>query len=162
LIYKKIENCIGDICKFLIPIKREYYNGNGSKIAICTLSSIKLLAEISSDIGLMNNVVLVGRLLSENKGIDKIIKYCITNKELEHLVVCGKDGRGHIAGHSIIALWENGITRDGKIIKSKSPYPQLDSSYEDVETFRGRVTIHNLIEEMDLNRIKSYVDGIIQ
>ena len=162
MIYKKIENCIGDICKFLIPIKQEYYNGNGRKIAICTLSSIKLLAEISNDIELMNNVVLVGRLLSENKGIDKIIKYCITNKELEHLVVCGKDAHGHIAGHSIIALWENGITRDGKNIKSKSPYPQLDSSYEDVETLRGRITIHNLIEEMDLNRIKSYVEGIIQ
>ena len=110
----------------------------------------------------MNNIAIVGRLLSENKGIDKIIEYCIANKELVHLVVCGKDVYGHIAGDSIIALSENGITRDGKIIKSKSPYPHLDSSFEDVETFRGRVTIHNLIEEMDLNRIRSFVDGIIQ
>lgn len=162
LIYKKIENCIGEICKFLIPIKQEYYKGDGSKIAICTLSSIKLLTEISNDNRLMNNVAIVGRLLSENKGIDKIINYCIADKEIVHLVVCGKDGHGHRAGDSIIALSENGITREGKIIKSKSPYPHLDSSYEDVETFRGRVTIHNLIEEMDLNRIKSYVDGIIQ
>jgi tetrahydromethanopterin S-methyltransferase subunit A len=104
LIYKKIENCIGEICKFLIPIKQEYYKGNGSKIAICTLSSIKLLTEISNDTRLMNNVAIVGRLLSENKGIDKIIKYCIANKELRHLVVCGKDGYGHRAGDSIIAL----------------------------------------------------------
>jgi tetrahydromethanopterin S-methyltransferase subunit A len=162
LIYKKIENLIGEICKFLIPIKQEYYMGNGSKIAICTLSSIKLLTEISSDIRLMNNVAIVGRLLSENKGIDKIINYCIENKELVHLVVCGKDGLGHRGGDSIIALSENGITRDGKIIKSKSPYPHLDSSYKDVETFRDRVTIHNLIEETDLNLIKSYVDRIIQ
>lgn len=110
----------------------------------------------------MNNVAIVGRLLSENKGIDKIIKYCIANKELRHLVVCGKDGYGHRGGDSIIALSENGVTRERKIIKSKSPYPHLVSSFEDVETFRGRVTIHNLIEEMDLNRIKSYVDGIIQ
>lgn len=110
----------------------------------------------------MNNIAIVGRLLSENKGIDKIIKYCIANKELVHLVVCGKDVHGHIAGDSIIALSENGITSDGKIIKSKSPYPHLDSSFEDVEIFRGRVTIHNLIEEMDLNRIRSFVDGIIQ
>jgi len=122
---------------------------------------MKLLTEISNDTRLMNNVAIVGRLLSENKGIDKIINYCIANKEIVHLVVCGKDGHGHRAGDSIIALSENGITREGKIIKSKSPYPQLDSSYEDVVTFRDRVTIHNLIEEMDLNPIKSYVDGII-
>ena len=69
---------------------------------------------------------------------------------------------GHRAGDSIIALSKNGITRDGKIIKSKSPYPHLDSSYKDVETFRDRVTIHNLIEETDLNIINSCVDGIIQ
>jgi tetrahydromethanopterin S-methyltransferase subunit A len=162
LIYKKIENCIGEICKFLIPIKREYYMGNGSKIAICTLSSIKLLTEISSDIWLMNNVAIVGRLLSENKGIDKIINYCIENKELVHLVICGIDGHGHRAGDSIIALSKNGITRDGKIIKSKSPYPHENSSHKDVETFRERVTIHNLMEETDMNIMKSYVDGVIQ
>jgi tetrahydromethanopterin S-methyltransferase subunit A len=136
--------------------------GNGSKIAICTLSSIKLLTEISSDIWLMNNVAIVGRLLSENKGIDKIIKYCIENKELVHLVICGIDGHGHRAGDSIIALSKNGITRDGKIIKSTSPYPHIDSSHKDVETFRERVTIHNLMEETDMNIIKSYVYGIIQ
>jgi tetrahydromethanopterin S-methyltransferase subunit A len=102
LIYKKIENCIGEICKFLIPIKQEYYKGNGSKIAICTLSSIKLSTEISNDTRLMNNVVIVGRLLSENKGIDNIIKYCIANKELGHLVLCGKDGYGHRDGDSIM------------------------------------------------------------
>jgi len=76
LVYKEIENCIGQICKYLIPIKHEYYLGNGSRIAICTLSSIKLLIEISNDTKLMNKVALVGRLLSENKGIDKIINYC--------------------------------------------------------------------------------------
>ena len=75
MIYKKIENSIGELCKYLIPIKHEYYLGNGSRIAICTLSSIKLLIEISNDTKVMNNIAIVGRLLSENKGIDKIIKY---------------------------------------------------------------------------------------
>ena len=67
MIYKKIENCIGEICKFLIPIKEEYYKGNGSKIAICALSNIKLLVEISNNIELMNNVAIVGRLFSEKR-----------------------------------------------------------------------------------------------
>jgi hypothetical protein len=52
------------------------------------------LIGISNDAKLMNKVAIVGRLLSENKGIDKIIKYCLTNRELAHLIVCGKDGRG--------------------------------------------------------------------
>lgn len=161
MVYKEIENCIGQICKYLIPIKHEYYLGNGSRIAICTLSSIKLLIEISNDTKLMNKVALVGRLLSENKGIDKIINYCLTNTELSHLIVCGKDGRGHRAGHSLITLSNKGITKEGKIIMSKSPYPHLVSSYEDVQTFRNRITIHNLIEETNLNSIRVYLERLV-
>ena len=68
-----MENCIGEICKYLLPIKQEHFVGKGSRIAICTLSSIRLLTEISNDTKLMNNLAIVGRLLSENKGIDDII-----------------------------------------------------------------------------------------
>ena len=161
MVYKEIENCIGQICKYLIPIKHEYYLGNGSRIAICTLSSIKLLIEISNDTKLMSKVALVGRLLSENKGIDKIINYCLTNTELAHLIVCGKDGRGHRAGHALITLSNKGITKEGKIIMSKSPYPHLVSSYEDVQTFRDRITIHNLIEETNLNSIRVYLERLV-
>lgn len=157
-----MENCIGEICKYLLPIKHEHFVGKGSRIAICTLSSIRLLTEISNDTKLMNNLAIVGRLLSENKGIDDIINYCIVHKELEHLIICGKDSRGHRAGDSLIALSKNGLTKEGIIIESKSPRPQLRSSYQEVEIFRERITVHNLIEETDLNRIRSCVDEIIQ
>lgn len=157
-----MENCIGEICKYLLPIKHEHFVGKGSRIAICTLSSIRLLTEISNDTKLMNNLAIVGRLLSENKGIDDIINYCIVHKELEHLIICGKDSRGHRAGDSLIALSKNGMTKEGIIIESKSPRPQLRSSYQEVEIFRERITVHNLIEETDLNRIRSCVDEIIQ
>lgn len=160
LIYKEIENYIGEVCKYLIPIKHEYYLGNGSRFAICTLSSIKLLKEISNDTQLMNKVAIVGRLLSENKGIDIIIKYCLTNKQVVHLIVCGKDGHGHRPGNSLIALSVNGITKEGKIIMSKSPYPYLTSSYEEVEAFRDRIIVHNLIEETDMNSIRAYLDRL--
>lgn len=161
LIYEKIENCIGEICKHLLPIKHEHYIGNGSAIAICTLSSIRLLTEISNDTKLMNELVIVGRLLSENKGIDELINYCVVNKQLEHLVICGRDSRGHRAGESLIALSKNGMTKEGIIINSKSPRPQLRSSYEEVEIFRNRIIIHNLIDETDLNRIRSLVEELI-
>lgn len=162
VIYEKMENCIGEICKYLLPIKHEHFVGKGSRIAICTLSSIRLLTEISNDTKLMNNLAIVGRLLSENKGIDDIINYCIVHKELEHLIICGKDSRGHRAGDSLIALSKNGMTKEGIIIESKSPRPQLRSSYQEVEIFRERITVHNLIEETDLNHIRSCVYEIIQ
>jgi tetrahydromethanopterin S-methyltransferase subunit A len=120
------------------------------------------LAEISNDTKLMNNLAIVGRLLSENIGIDEIINFCTLNKEIEHLILCGKDSRGHRAGESLIALFNNGITKEGIIINSKSPNPQLHSSYQEVEIFRNRITIHNLIDETNLTRIRSCVNEIIQ
>ena len=161
MIYEKIENHIGQLCKYLIPIKHEYYLGGGSKIAICTLSSTKLLSEISNDTKFMDNIAIVGRLLSENKGIDNILQYCITNRNLVHLVICGKDVSGHMAGDSIIALFNYGITNEGKIIAAKSLHPYLVSSYEDVQTFRNRCTIHNLIGEKNFSRVKSHIERII-
>ena len=157
-----MENCIGEICKYLFPIKHERYIGNGSTIGICTLSSIKLLKEISNDTKLMNELAIVGRLLSENKGIDEMINFYIGNKQLKHLVICGRDSHGHRAGESLIALSRNGITKEGIIIDSKSPRPQLRSSYQEVELFRKSVTIHNLIEETDLKTVRSFVEKLIQ
>lgn len=40
---KKLGNAAGKLCEVLIPIKHEYYIGEGNSIAICTLSSIDLL-----------------------------------------------------------------------------------------------------------------------
>jgi tetrahydromethanopterin S-methyltransferase subunit A len=142
--YKQIENYIGEICKYLIPIKHEYRLGKGRRLTICTLSSIKLLIEISNDTELMNKVAIVGRLLSENNGIDKIVKFYLTDKGIVHLIICGKDGCGHRPGDSLIALSVNGITKKGEMIMSKCPSPHLMSSYE-VQTFRDRISIHNLI-----------------
>jgi tetrahydromethanopterin S-methyltransferase subunit A len=43
---------------------------------------------------------------------------------------------------------------------SKSPCPHIMSSYEEVQLFRNRITIHNLIEETNLNSVRSYLDRL--
>lgn len=65
-----------------------------------------------------------------------------------------------MAGDTLIALFKNGITSQGKIIAAKSPRPYLVSSYQDVQTFRNR-NFHNLIGETNISRIKSYVERLI-
>ena len=70
-----IGNIIGTLCKIILPIPEESYIGNNSSsIAICTLSSIDLLKNIANS-EILNHIYIVGRLFSENKGIDSIIKY---------------------------------------------------------------------------------------
>jgi tetrahydromethanopterin S-methyltransferase subunit A len=155
---KSLENMAGKICETLIPIKHEYYIGRrGKKIAICTLSSIQLLEDIYKSSEIMDKILIVGRLLSENKGIDAIIKFALTHPELHYIIVCGKEVRGHQAGQALLSLYENGINNISSriIIGARGPYPVLTSSWEDVIAFRKQINkIYNLIDIGDIEQIK--------
>ena len=150
-------NLMGEICKIILPINEEFYHGNpNASIAICTLSSLDLLKKISSS-ELLNNISIVGRLLSENKGIDSIINYVYQNKKIKKIIVCGKEVWGHEAGHSLFELYKNGINDKGRIINSNSPDPFLTVSKSQVNYFQTKITLINMINETNYNKIKEKI-----
>jgi len=143
----------GEICKLVFPIREEVFLGNNeSSVAICTLSSMDLLMEISSS-DLMKKVAITGRLLSENKGIDKLVRNIIKNHNIQTLIVCGKEVSGHKTGHALASLYKYGIDDDGRIVNSYSPSPFLTVSKEDVEKFQKQVRLIDRIGETRLDRI---------
>lgn len=150
---------MGEICKVLLPIPEEVYFGNqNSSIAICTLSSIDLLQKLSNS-GLLEKVAIIGRLLSENKGIDSIIQYVTENKNIQTIVLCGKDVTGHKAGQSLLALHKNGIDEDGRIINSTSPDPVLKVTRTQVEYFQTKIQLINLINETNSSTIQKLIES---
>jgi tetrahydromethanopterin S-methyltransferase subunit A len=160
---KSFENMAGKICETLIPIKREYHIGRGGKeIAICTLSSIHLLEDICKTSEIMDKILVVGRLLSENKGIDAIIKFTLTHPELHYIIVCGKEVRGHQAGQALLSLYENGINNNKTdrriIVGAKGPNPVLASSWEEINAFRKQINkIYNLVGINDIEQIMKQI-----
>jgi len=150
-------NLIGELCKAILPIPEEFYLGNAnSSIGICTLSSIDLLKKILNS-ELLNHISIVGRLLTENKGIDSIIKYVNENKKTKTIIVCGKEVWGHKAGHSLFELHKNGVDNGGRIINSTSPYPFLNSTKFEINYFQNEVNLINLINETNFDTIKKLV-----
>ena len=154
---KAWEYVIGKICKTLIPIREEVFFGNkNSSIAICTLSSIDLLKEISrSDI--LKDTAVAGRLLSENKGIDSIIRFLNSHHNIKTIVLCGKEVWGHKAGHSLLALHKNGINQSSRIINSTSPDPILQVSKLEIKYFQTQVSIIDMIGETKLSEIEKLI-----
>ena len=153
----KVSETIGKICKIFLPVPEEFYVGNlNSSVCICTLSSIKLLKEIKNS-RLIDNVVIAGRLFTENKGIDSIIKYVNQNKKIKTIVVCGKEVWGHKSGHSLFQLHKYGIDHDNKIINSTSPDPFLTVSELEIKYFQKEISLLNLIGETN---IESIIDKI--
>ena len=153
----KLGTTIGKICEALLPIPEEFYIGNyNSSICICTLSSIKLLKEIKNS-KIIDNVAIVGRLFTENKGIDSIIKYVNQNKKIKTIIVCGKDVWGHKSGHSLFELHKNGIDNNNRIINSTSPDPFLTVSKFEIKYFQKQITLVNLINETDIELINNKI-----
>jgi tetrahydromethanopterin S-methyltransferase subunit A len=155
-IRKKFDDAAGKVCEIVLPIKHEYYVGRGKELAICTLSSIRLLEQISKS-EIMDKVALAGRLLSENKGIDSIIQFTLVHPSLERIIVCGQEVKGHKAGQALLSLYKNGIDENGRIIGATGQYPILKSSIRDVEAFRKQVAIMNMVGIVDLERITELV-----
>ena len=152
-----LENIIGELCKIVLPIPEESYIGNtDSPIAICTLSSIELLKKISNS-ELLNHISIAGRLLSENKGIDSIIKYVNQNKKIKTIIICGKEVCGHRAGHSLIELHKNGTDSYGRIINSSSPNPILTVTKSEINYFQNEISLVNIINETNFDTIKKFI-----
>jgi tetrahydromethanopterin S-methyltransferase subunit A len=149
---KRLDNAAGRLCKALLPIKHEYYLGAGKAVAICTLSSIDLLQTISKS-DLINKILIAGRLLSENKGIDAIIAFTMKHPNLKRIIVCGKEVRGHRAGQALLALASNGMDSSGRIIGAVGPNPIVTLPQQDVDIFRHQLEINDMIGTVDIGKI---------
>ncbi len=144
---------IGKLCKIILPVPEESYQGDlNSSIAVCTLSSIDLLKKLANS-EILNHISIVGRLLSENKGIDSIIKHANKNQKITTIIVCGKEVWGHKAGHSLFQLYKNGVDKNNRIINSTSPDPYLTVSKFQIQYFQNKITLVNLINETDFETI---------
>ena len=146
---------VGEICKRVFPISEEKFFGKGSEIAICTLSSIDLLKEIV-DSDIMKKVVIVGRLFSENKGIDELVSYISRNPEIHTIVVCGKEVTGHKTGHALFCLHKFGVDDSNRIVNSTSPDPVLGVSEQAINDFR-RIKLIDMIGQTELEKIISII-----
>lgn len=150
---------VGKACEILLPIDNAVFLGNTrSEIVICTLSSITLAKQLSDQV--LSKVNLVGRLLSENKGIDSILHYLYENKNIYVLLVCGKEVMGHKAGHSLIQLHKFGVNENNYIINSSSPFPKLNSSKALIDHFRQNVSVIDKIDEINPIRIQHIINSL--
>jgi len=126
------------------------------KYEIGNKSSNVAIVSISSRINFPKDLFsLCGEMRTENLGIERVIINTISNCNLRYIVVCGKESKGHFAGQSLIAIHENGIDENGKIIGSKGAIPFIENiPKEAVERFRRQIKkVINLINEDDVVKI---------
>jgi tetrahydromethanopterin S-methyltransferase subunit A len=114
---------------------------------------------------MMDRILIVGRLLSENRGIDAIIRFTLLHDELHHIILCGKESMGHEPGQALFSLHRHGVhhTKSGeqRIVGAKGHTPILNSSTDGINSFRIQIArIHNLIGVDNPSRVRETIESI--
>jgi len=129
-----------------------FVNNSNAPVAVTTLGSVKFAKEISK--AAPDQLCVVGKLETENIGIEKIIKNIISNPSLRFLLMVGKDSPMHLPGATLKALFKNGINENGKIIGSPGMRPVLpNTTVDEVHRFADQLVLVDMIDCMDVYKI---------
>jgi tetrahydromethanopterin S-methyltransferase subunit A len=126
------------------PVEGEYtVMDRSAPVAVSTLASLKLEEKLAKT--RPSGLCIAGKTETENIGIDKIVKNVISNPAISYLIVAGKDPEGHKSGETLLALLENGVDKDMRVIGSTGRRPILKNiSRKDVDTFRRQVQAEDM------------------
>jgi tetrahydromethanopterin S-methyltransferase subunit A len=124
-------------------------------VAICTLTDGQLADRLVA--GKPAGVAIVGKLQTENLGIERIVQNVLPNPHIRFLVLCGPDSVqrvGHRPGQSLLALAANGLDERGRIAGAEGKRPVIRNVSRDaMEVFRRQVRVADLVGCVELDRI---------
>jgi tetrahydromethanopterin S-methyltransferase subunit A len=108
--------------------------------SICTLASEDLYEALADEAP--PGVAIVGSMVTENLGIERLVRNVVANPAVSWLLLCGIDSKGHKAGESLLALSRNGVDAEMRIVGAPGQRARLANlTPAEVERFRRRVTV---------------------
>lgn len=137
-------------------------------VAICTLADDTMNSQLQQAMADKTTLegLIIAPLTTENIGIEQIIEFSLSQPQLRHLIVCGKDAQqqiGWLPGGTLVALSQHGITGDNnRVINAPGKRPVLKNlTTEAIEHYRQQVTIHDCIGEQDANKVLALTEDLI-
>ncbi|MEL4456542.1 DUF4346 domain-containing protein [Lutimonas vermicola] len=125
-------------------------------IAVCSLTSDNLMSEIFSD-----EIAIIGTVVTPNLGIERIILNTISNPNIRHLVLCGKDSPIFKAGQAIECLFKYGIDKEKRIINADGHFPVLKNlSEEKITHFLNQIELIDIKNEREFEVINEKIAEI--
>ncbi len=128
-------------------------------VAVTTLGSISFANDINE--AEPENLCIVGKVETENIGIEKIIKNIIANPAIRFLLMVGKEPPKHLTGATLSALFANGVDDIGRIVGSPGMRPVLpNTNREELARFLDQVELVDMIGCMDIEEVKARINDL--
>jgi len=131
-------------------------------VAITTLGSVKFAEELAQE--KLNGACIIGKVETENVGIEKIIRNVISNPAIRFLLMVGNEPPKHLTGATFIHLFNDGIDPETrKIIGSPGMRPVLPTvTDEELERFVAQVELVDMIGCNDIDKIRAAIHELRQ
>lgn len=105
---------------------------------------------------------MVGKMETENVGIEKVIINTISNLAIHFLIAAGLESKGHNSGNTLISLWKYGIDENRRVINSTGKRPMLTNvTREEVEVFRKQVEVIDMVGCEDIDKIAAKIQELV-
>jgi tetrahydromethanopterin S-methyltransferase subunit A len=125
-------------------------------VAVTTLGSVALASEVAREPPA--GLCIVGKVETENIGIEKIIKNVLSNSDIRFFVCAGAEPPKHLTGATMLALFRDGVDERMKIIGSPGMRPVLpNTTPAEVEVFRRQVEPVDMVGCTDVAAIHAKV-----
>jgi tetrahydromethanopterin S-methyltransferase subunit A len=136
-------------------LEGRYKVGNKqSPIAICTMATVDMEFP-------MDKIAIAGKCVTENMGIEKIVKNTISNPHIRYMIICGKVPMGHFVDNAIASLIDNGVDPEGRIIGARGGIPVVKNlKPEEIEQFRKQITPVLMPEVTDVSKVMEKVEEL--
>lgn len=120
-------------------------------VAICTLAEQGLAARLAR--AAPPSVALTGPLLTVSRGLERLVTNLAARPRIQALLLCGREPRGAPLREAIRRLWEDGLTRGGRIRGLAGQPPLRNLDFRSLSLVRGRVRLTDLGPTRRVQRI---------
>ncbi len=141
------------------PVEEGRYKvGNPqSPVAVCTEATVE---GINID---LKKVAIIGKCVTENIGIEKVVKNIVANPNIRFLILCGKKSHGHDVGQTLISLQKNGVDKEMKVVGSTGSIPVVKHlSLDEVSRFHKQILPIDLQGEISENKISFEIEKCLK
>lgn len=126
-----------------------------SEVAIVTLWTKK--EEVSKFVN-KDKYSVIGQLYSRDEGINALIRNCLANKKIRHVIITGKDFNE--SGRTLIKLFKNGVDDENKIIGTENVLIDKEIPKNRIDYFRNNVRFYDYIGLKKFKELNKLIDSL--
>ncbi len=130
-----------------------------SPVAVSTLSDEELLRQLASRLG-RDKYAIIGVTRTRNIGVEKLVRNVVSNPNITHLLLAGRDSPSTPVAPVIVELSRRGMGDDGSVRLPGREVRLRNLRVDEVEEFRARVKVIDMSGVRDVEAVARVVEAL--